>query len=84
MMSPVERLALLDVPDVCRITRRSKWSIYADVKRGELIAVKIGRDLRFRPADIEAFLAAHTTTGAPSAANPKPKSARAAKARSDR
>ena len=46
MIDPEE---LLSVPDVCRILRRSKWSVYADVKRGELRAVRVGRrDLRFR------------------------------------
>ena len=74
-MPTVESLALLTVPDVCQILRRSRWSIYGDVRRGHLIAVRIGRDLRFRPADIEAFLAAHTTTGTSSAATSKAKAA---------
>jgi len=48
---------LLTVPEVCAMLRRSRWSVYADVKRGDLPAVRIGRNLRFRPADLDAYLA---------------------------
>jgi excisionase family DNA binding protein len=60
----VHRLSLLTLLEASKILRRSRWSLYGDVKKGRLPAVRIGRNLCFRPQDIEAFIAANTTTAA--------------------
>jgi excisionase family DNA binding protein len=65
---PHAPVPLLTVREVEQILRRSKWSLYADVKRGDLQAIRLGRDLRFRPEDIERYLAARTTTARSGAA----------------
>jgi excisionase family DNA binding protein len=50
--------ALLTKADVARITRRSVSAIDKAVSARKLPFVKIQRHVRFRPSDIEAWIAA--------------------------
>ncbi len=49
---------LMTVEDLCLYLVVSKDFIYEEVRRGRLPAVKIARHLRFRSADVDAFIAA--------------------------
>ncbi len=42
--------------EVAELLRKSKSWVYAAVERGELPHLRIGRDLRFKRADIDAWL----------------------------
>ncbi|OZE76190.1 hypothetical protein CH305_20655 [Rhodococcus sp. 15-649-2-2] len=46
-----------------RLIRVEKNAIYAAVKRGELTALRIGKGLTFRPADLDAWIAARQVNG---------------------
>ena len=51
----IERLMLIDeVADVGRMSRRT---VQREVSRGRLRAIRIGRQIRFHPRDVEAWLA---------------------------
>lgn len=54
--------ALVDVGAVARRWGVRAMTVYRLVESGRLRAVRIGRALRFRLADIEAYEARHTTT----------------------
>ena len=54
--------ALVDVPAVARRWGVKAMTVYRLVESGRLRAVRIGRALRFRLTDIEAYEARHTTT----------------------
>ena len=64
MMNVVqEEQQLLTVRDVCqRLQVRKEW-VYAAVKRGDLPRFKIGKELRFSAAELEAYLASTRETG---------------------
>lgn len=55
---------LLTVDDLCGYLVVSKDFIYDEVRHGRLRASRIARQLRFRPADIDAFVEANTVIGA--------------------
>ena len=44
------------------LSERSVWAMTAP--RGELAAVKLGRSVRYRPEDLEAFVASRIVGGA--------------------
>ncbi len=48
-------LALLDIQQVADHLRVSDRTIFSITKRGELPAVRIGRSVRYRPADVAAY-----------------------------
>lgn len=54
---------LLTVDDVCEYLVVSKDFIYDEVQQGRLRASRIARQLRFRPADVDAFVEANAITG---------------------
>ena len=54
---------LLTVDDLCEYLVVSKDFIYDEVRQGRLRASRIARQLRFRPADVDAFVEAHAVTG---------------------
>jgi len=56
-----DTLELLTVSEVCAILRCHEKTLYQWVKRGSLIAIRIGSKLKFDPADLAAFLAARRT-----------------------
>jgi excisionase family DNA binding protein len=51
---PAERL--YSVTELADYLRVSRWTVYRLVEGGGLRAVKVGERLRFRPADVEAYL----------------------------
>jgi excisionase family DNA binding protein len=53
----------LDAHDVAERLRLPMWSVYQLVRRGELPHMRIGRRLRFRLADIEAWERRRTQGG---------------------
>jgi excisionase family DNA binding protein len=54
---------LLTVEDLCEYLVVSKDFIYDEVRHRRLRASRIARHLRFRPADVDAFVEANTVTG---------------------
>jgi excisionase family DNA binding protein len=54
---------LLTVDDLCEYLVVSKDFIYDEVRQGRLRAWRIARQLRFRPADVDAFVEANAVTG---------------------
>lgn len=48
--------SLLDVPAVARYANVSVKLIRSEIARGALRAIRLGRLLRFRPADVERWL----------------------------
>lgn len=54
---------LLTVEDLCEYLVVSKDFVYDEVRHGRLRASRIARQLRFRPADVDAFVEANAVTG---------------------
>ncbi len=54
---------LMTVEDLCAYLGVSKDFIYDQVRDGRLLAIRIARQLRFRPPDVDAFIDANTVTG---------------------
>jgi putative molybdopterin biosynthesis protein len=50
-----------DVRQLADLLNVNKMTIYRLVERGDLRAYRIGRALRFRPSDVEVFLANQQT-----------------------
>lgn len=44
------------VPEAARVSGRSSWSLRAAIRRGELPATRIGRELYVLAADLRAYL----------------------------
>lgn len=55
---------LMTVEDLCVYLGVSKDFIYDQVREGRLLAIRIARQLRFRPPEVDAFIDANTVTGA--------------------
>ena len=47
---------LFSVSELGRHLGVSRWTVYRLVNKGELRAVRVGERLRFRPADVDAYL----------------------------
>lgn len=56
MASSVDDLDLMTVEEVCALLKVRKWFVYDAVSSGRLVAVKLGRSLRFRRRDIARFI----------------------------
>ena len=54
---------LLTVDDLCEYLVVSRDFIYDEVRHGRLRASRIARQLRFRPADVDAFVEANAVSG---------------------
>jgi excisionase family DNA binding protein len=50
---------LLDADDLCRLWKVRKSWLYDAVERGELPCLRLGKQLRFRPGDVAAWLDHH-------------------------
>lgn len=57
--------SLMTPAEVATFLRKSKSWVYAACERGALPQLRVGRDLRFRRADLERWLEAQTKTTAP-------------------
>lgn len=53
---------LLTVDELCEYLVVSKDYIYDEVRQGRLRASRIARQLRFRPADVDAFVEANAVS----------------------
>jgi len=56
---PVDGLAdlhLLTADDVCALLKVKKSWLYDTVESGAIPAIRLGRQLRFRPSDIAAYI----------------------------
>jgi excisionase family DNA binding protein len=60
-VGPTDRL--MTVEDLCAYLGVSKDFIYDQVRDGRLLAIRIARQLRFRPPDVDAFVDANASTG---------------------
>ena len=49
--------------DLCAYLGVSKDFVYDQVRGGRLPAIRIARQLRFRPSDVDAFVDANAVTG---------------------
>lgn len=49
---------LIEIPTACVISRRSRASIYRDVKAGKLPYVKVGHSTRIRVGDLRRYISA--------------------------
>ena len=56
-----DRLELLTVSEVCAILRCHEKTLYQWVKRGSLIALRVGSKLKFDLADLAAFIESRRT-----------------------
>jgi excisionase family DNA binding protein len=54
---------LLTVDDVCEYLGISRYFVYDQVRLGRLRCIRIARQLRFRPADVDAFVDQHLVSG---------------------
>lgn len=54
--SAPDQLRLLDADDVCGLWKVKKSWLYDAVETGAIPVVRLGKQLRFRPADIAAFV----------------------------
>lgn len=51
-----ERLTLLTAEQVCDLLQKNKDWLYDVCRKNQFPHVKIGRSIRFRPADLEAYI----------------------------
>ena len=49
-------LRLLTADDVCALLQVKKSWLYDAVERGAITSIRLGRQLRFRPGDIAAYI----------------------------
>lgn len=65
MRAPLEReglpTAVLDAREACAYLAVRPWTLYGLVRAGELPHTRVGKSLRFRLVDLDAYLAAHTS-----------------------
>jgi excisionase family DNA binding protein len=57
------RTSLFDVRGLAGFLGVSRASVYRLVARGELVPVRVGERLRFRPEDVDAYLASDRKPG---------------------
>ena len=58
-----QHLALLTVDDLVGLLQVKKSWVYDEVEAGRLQCLRLGRQLRFRVVDVEAYLQAAETSG---------------------
>ncbi len=57
IVSPVaDPLQLMTVQEVASLLRMQKWFVYEQIKRDDLVAVKLGRAVRVRRDDLDAYM----------------------------
>ena len=61
---PLGEVRFLTVAEVAAVMRVSKMTVYRLVKAGELPAIRVGKHLRIRTADLAAYLDARVVTAA--------------------
>ena len=56
---------LLSVNAVAKVLGISRPTVYALIRRGDLVPIRVGERLRFEPADVRAYLELHREERAP-------------------
>ena len=56
---------LLSVNEVAELLGISRPTVYALIRRGELVPIRVGERARFEPADVRAYLERHREGRAP-------------------
>jgi hypothetical protein len=59
MVPVAPEVRLLDADDLCRLWKVCKSWLYDAVERGEVPCLRLCKRLRFRPADVAAYLDQH-------------------------
>ncbi len=54
---------LLTVPEVATVMRVSRMTVYRLIRRGQLKAIRVGRNYRVREQDLNEYLEAQATSG---------------------
>jgi excisionase family DNA binding protein len=54
---------LLTIADVARLLGISRGSVYALIRSGELVPIRVGERARFEAADVRAYLERHREAG---------------------
>jgi excisionase family DNA binding protein len=62
MDAPISPVLLVDIREVARRFGCSDRTIFTLTKNGSLPCVKIGRHVKYSPADLEAWIAKNRTT----------------------
>jgi excisionase family DNA binding protein len=57
--------ALLSISDVAGVLGVSRATIYALMRSGELVPIRVGERARFEPADVRSYLERHREERAP-------------------
>jgi len=60
-----EPLLLRIHPDATYLTKMGRTTLYGEIAAGNLRAIKIGRSVRIRREDLEAWIERHTTGSNP-------------------
>jgi excisionase family DNA binding protein len=56
---------LLTIADIARVLAISRGSVYALVRAGDLVPIRVGERARFDPADVRAYLERNRAERAP-------------------
>lgn len=60
---PARLERLLTISDVGRVLGISRGSVYALMRSGELVPIRVGERARFDPTDVRAYLERHREAG---------------------
>jgi excisionase family DNA binding protein len=56
---------LLTIADVARLLGISRGSVYALIRSGELVPIRVGERSRFQPVDVRGYLERHRAEAGP-------------------
>jgi len=60
---PARLERLLTIDEVARLLSVSRGSVYALIRSGELVPIRVPERLRFEPADVREYLKRHREAG---------------------
>jgi excisionase family DNA binding protein len=63
MSTPDPLSRLLTVAEVANVMRVSRMTVYRLIRRGQLQAIRVGRNYRVREDDLSAYLDSQAVTG---------------------
>lgn len=55
-MSIPTQVGWLTVREAAKVLRLSRWSVDREIREGRLVACRVGKCVRIRPADLEAWM----------------------------
>jgi excisionase family DNA binding protein len=62
-MARNDPISLLTVAEVATVIRVSRMTVYRLIRRGQLKAIRVGRNYRVREDDLQRYLESHAVTG---------------------